>query len=36
MSLDAYVNGMKEKQDSIYYMSGDSIATMQKSPALQM
>jgi len=25
VSLDKYLDGMTEKQDSIYYMSGDSL-----------
>merc|ERR1712032_625133 len=36
ISLDKYLDRMQESQESIYYMSGDSIETMKKSPALQM
>merc|ERR1711877_13993 len=36
ISLDKYLDRMQESQESIYYMSGDSIDTMQKSPALQI
>jgi len=36
ISLDKYLDRMHESQESIYYMSGDSIDTMQKAPALQV
>merc|ERR1712066_591476 len=36
VSLDKYLDRMQESQESIYYMSGDSIETMKKSPALQI
>merc|ERR1711877_98116 len=36
ISLDKYLDRMQESQESIYYMSGDSVETMQKSPALQI
>merc|ERR1719223_1801836 len=36
ISLDKYLDSMPEKQESIYYMSGDSIETMLKAPALQI
>jgi heat shock protein beta len=36
ISLDAYLDRMKDSQESIYYMSGDSLDLMQKAPALQM
>merc|ERR1711941_213772 len=36
ISLDKYLDRMQESQESIYYMSGDSIETMQKAPALQI
>merc|ERR1719428_165673 len=36
ISLDKYLDRMQESQESIYYMSGDSIETMKKSPALQV
>merc|ERR1712076_171319 len=36
ISLDNYLDRMQESQESIYYMSGDSIETMKKSPALQI
>merc|ERR1711934_819415 len=36
ISLDKYLDRMQESQESIYYMSGDSIDTMKKSPALQV
>lgn len=34
-SLDAYIKAAGEENKSIYYMSGDSVEIMQKSPALQ-
>merc|ERR1719157_383063 len=36
ISLDKYLDRMQESQESIYYMSGDSEATMLKAPALQI
>merc|ERR1712091_699039 len=36
ISLDKYLDRMAESQESIYYMSGDSIETMKKAPALQV
>merc|ERR1712113_53187 len=36
VSLDKYLDRMQESQESIYYMSGDSIETMKKAPALQI
>merc|ERR1712186_107671 len=36
ISLDKYLDRMQETQESIYYMSGDSIDTMKKAPALQI
>merc|ERR1719410_2678744 len=36
ISLDKYLDRMQESQESIYYMSGESLETMQKAPALQM
>jgi len=36
ISLDKYLDRMQESQESIYYMSGDSIDTMKKAPALQI
>merc|ERR1711975_166709 len=36
ISLDKYLDRMTESQESIYYMSGDSIETMNKAPALQV
>merc|ERR1712107_520080 len=36
INLDKYLDRMQESQESIYYMSGDSIETMKKSPALQI
>merc|ERR1712050_151448 len=36
ISLDKYLDRMQESQESIYFMSGDSIDTMKKSPALQI
>merc|ERR1711934_343128 len=36
ISLDKYLDRMQESQESIYYMSGDSIDTMKKAPALQV
>merc|ERR1712137_337900 len=36
ISLDKYLDRMQESQESIYYMSGDNMEVMKKSPALQM
>merc|ERR1711959_834925 len=36
ISLDKYLDRMQESQESIYYMSGDSLDTMKKAPALQV
>merc|ERR1712217_502991 len=36
ISLDKYLDRMQESQESIYYMSGDSIETMNKAPSLQI
>merc|ERR1719486_374777 len=36
ISLDKYLDRMQESQESIYYMSGDNLEVMQKSPALQV
>jgi len=36
VSLDKYLDGMQESQESIYYMSGDSLEVMKKAPALQV
>merc|ERR1712203_261161 len=36
ISLDKYLDRMQESQESIYYMSGDSMDVMMKAPALQM
>merc|ERR1712134_203078 len=36
INLDKYLDRMQESQESIYYMSGESLEVMQKSPALQM
>merc|ERR1712167_85452 len=36
ISLDKYLDRMAESQESIYYMSGDSLETMSKLPALQV
>merc|ERR1711968_51322 len=36
ISLDKYLDRMQESQESIYYMSGDSMETMLKAPALQV
>merc|ERR1711979_179728 len=36
ISLDKYLDRMQETQESIYYMSGDSMEVMKKSPALQV
>merc|ERR1712099_153371 len=36
ISLDKYLDRMQESQESIYFMSGESIDTMKKAPALQI
>merc|ERR1712091_270395 len=36
ISLDKYLDRMQETQESIYYMSGDSLDTMKKLPSLQV
>merc|ERR1712150_353002 len=36
ISLDKYLDRMAESQESIYYMSGESMETMSKAPALQV
>ncbi|CAE8710845.1 unnamed protein product [Polarella glacialis] len=36
ISLDKYLDRMQESQESIYYMSGDSLDVMKKAPALQI
>merc|ERR1712100_348283 len=36
ISLDKYLDRMQESQESIYYMSGESLEVMLKAPALQM
>merc|ERR1711907_1693 len=36
ISLDKYLDRMQESQESIYYMSGDSLEVMKKAPALQI
>merc|ERR1712167_395837 len=36
ISLDKYLDRMAESQESIYYMSGDSLETMSKLPAMQI
>merc|ERR1719145_583937 len=36
ISLDKYLDRMQESQESIYYMSGESVEIMQKAPALQI
>merc|ERR1712151_1428813 len=36
ISLDKYLDRMQESQESIYYMSGESIEVMQKAPSLQI
>merc|ERR1711982_52242 len=35
-NMDKYLDRMQESQESIYYMSGESLEVMQKAPALQM
>merc|ERR1711933_247750 len=36
ISLDKYLDRMQESQESIYYMSGENIEVMKKSPSLQV
>jgi len=36
VSLDKYLDNMQESQESIYYMSGESVEIMTKAPVLQM
>merc|ERR1719232_1283149 len=36
ISLDKYLDRMQETQESIYYMSGESMEVMKKAPALQI
>merc|ERR1712139_118169 len=36
ISLDKYLDRMQESQESIYYMSGESIDIMKKAPSLQV
>merc|ERR1711935_427347 len=36
ISLDKYLDRMAESQESIYYMSGENMEVMKKSPALQV
>merc|ERR1712036_166052 len=36
INLDKYLDRMQEIQESIYYMSGESLDVMQKAPALQI
>merc|ERR1711953_461275 len=36
ISLDKYLDRMHESQESIYYMSGESVETMLKAPSLQV
>merc|ERR1712176_489281 len=36
INLDKYLDRMQESQESIYYMSGESLEVMQKAPNLQM
>merc|ERR1712144_55170 len=36
ISLDKYLDRMQESQESIYYMSGDNMEVMKKSPSLQV
>merc|ERR1719164_34824 len=36
ISLDKYLDRMQESQESIYYMSGESLEVMSKAPALQV
>merc|ERR1712226_816489 len=36
INLDTYLDRMQESQESIYYMSGESLDVMKKAPALQV
>merc|ERR1712083_1218269 len=36
INLDKYLDRMQESQESIYYMSGESLDVMRKAPALQI
>merc|ERR1712188_160284 len=36
ISLDKYLDRMAESQESIYYMSGESLDIMAKAPAMQV
>merc|ERR1712227_1070264 len=36
INLDKYLDRMQESQESIYYMSGESMDVMQKAPSLQI
>merc|ERR1711981_780289 len=36
ISLDKYLDRMAESQESIYYMSGDTMEVMKKAPSLQI
>merc|ERR1711970_1665861 len=36
INLDKYLDRMQESQESIYYMSGESVETMLKAPSLQV
>merc|ERR1712194_209444 len=36
ISLDKYLDRMQESQESIYFMSGDSLEVMKKAPSLQI
>merc|ERR1719428_1057674 len=36
ISLDKYLDRMQESQESIYFMSGESVENMKKAPALQI
>merc|ERR1712087_919701 len=36
ISLDKYLDRMQESQESIYYMSGESMDVMKKAPSLQI
>merc|ERR1712186_218323 len=36
ISLDKYLDRMQESQESIYYMSGESLDVMKKAPSLQI
>merc|ERR1712091_94625 len=36
INLDKYLDRMQESQESIYYMSGESLEVMKKAPALQV